>query len=107
MLADPALHLLTWEKGYPAQAWPPPGGITGARVIARPRNRAQDLRAYPLDYWDRPWPKDKRLRQLVVPATHPQNRVIQVSILTDDPAAAAAGIIGLRFNRWVPENDFK
>ena len=29
VLADAALHLITWEKGYEAQAWPPPGGITG------------------------------------------------------------------------------
>ena len=107
VLADAALHLITWEKGYEAQNWPPPGGITGAMVIERPRNRAEDLRAYHLEYWDRPWPQDERLRQIVVQATNPQNRRIQVAILTDDAQAAALGIIRFMFNRWLQENDFK
>lgn len=107
VLADAALHLITWEKGYQAQAWPPSGGITGTMVIERARNRAEDIRCYRLEYWDRPWPKDKRLRQLVVQATNPADRVIQVSILSDDPAAPAVTLIRLMFNRWVQENDFK
>jgi hypothetical protein len=107
VLADPALHLITWEKGYVAQTWPPPGGITGSLVIERPRNRAEDVRCYHLQYWDRAWPKDPRLRQIVVQATNPQGRVIQVSILTDDPTSAAPVIIRLMFNRWIQENDFK
>jgi hypothetical protein len=107
VLADAALHLITWEKGYQAQAWPPPGGITGAMVMERPRNRAEDIRSYHLEYWDRLWPKDERLRQLVVQATNPQNHSIQVSILTEDQEAAAVEVIRLMFNRWVQENDFK
>jgi hypothetical protein len=107
VLADAALHLITWEKGYQAQVWPPPGGITGTMVIERARNRAEDIRTYHLQYWDRPWPKDKRLRQLVVQATNPADRVIQVSILSDDQAATALTLIGLMFSRWVQENDFK
>jgi hypothetical protein len=107
VLADPTLHLITWEKGYEAQAWPPPGGISGSLVIERARNRAEDVRCYHLQYWDRAWPKDSRLRQIVVQATNPQGRVIQVSILTDDQTGAAAVIIRLMFNRWVQENDFK
>jgi len=107
VLADPALHLITWEKGYWRQEWPPPGGISGSMVIERARNRADDLRSYHLEYWDRTWPKDERLRQIVVQATHPQGRVIQVSILTDDTKAVAIVIIGLMFGRWVQENDFK
>ena len=63
VLADAALHLITWEKGYRAQAWPPSGGITGTMVIERARNRAEDIRSYRLEYWERPWPKDERLRQ--------------------------------------------
>ena len=107
VLADAALHLITWEKGYQAQAWPPPGGITGTMVLERARNRAEDIRAYRLEYWDRLWPKDQRLRQLVVQATNPAGRVIQISILSDDPAATAVALIRLMFNRWVQENDFK
>lgn len=76
-------------------------------VIERARNRAEDIRSCHLEYWDHPWPKDERLRQLVVQATNAQNRVIQVSILTDDRNAAAVEVIRLMFNRWVQENDFK
>ena len=107
VLADPALHLITWEKGYAKQAWPPSGGISGSRVIERARNRAEDIRSYHLEYGDRPWPKDPRLRQIVVQATNPRGRVIQVSILTDDQQSAALVMIGLMFGRWVQENDFK
>jgi hypothetical protein len=107
VLADPALHLITWEKGYERQNWPPPGGISGAIVIERPRNRAEDIRSYPLEYGDRTWPQDQRLRQIVVQATNPQGRVIQVSILTDDKKADAALIVRRMFNRWLQENDFK
>jgi hypothetical protein len=107
VLADPALHLITWEKGYERQNWPPPGGISGAIVIERPRNRAEDVRSYPLEYGDRTWLQDQRLRQIVVQATNPQGRVIQVSILTDDKKADAALIVRRMFNRWLQENDFK
>jgi hypothetical protein len=107
VLADPALHLITWEKGYEWQNWPPPGGISASIVIERARNRAEDIRSYHLEYLDRTWPKDRRLRQIVVQATNPQGRVIQVSILTDDQKADAALIVRLMFNRWLQENDFK
>ena len=107
VLADPALHLITWEKGYQKQPWPPPEGISGSMVIERARNRADDIRSYHLEYWDRAWPKNEPLRQIVVQATNPHGRVIQVSILTDDQKGAAVVIIGLMFGRWVQENDFK
>lgn len=107
VLANPALHLITWEKGYQAQSWPPAGGVSGSMVIERTRNRAQDIRSYPLEYWDRSWPKNERLRQIVVQATNPKGQTIQVSILTDDFKRAATEIIRLMFCRWVQENDFK
>jgi len=107
VLANPALHLITWEKGYQRQAWPPPDGIDGSMVIERARNRAEDIRCYHLEYRDGAWPKDPRLRQIVVQATNPQGRVVQVSILTDDKKADAALIVRLMFNRWLQENDFK
>jgi hypothetical protein len=76
-------------------------------VIERARNRADDIRAYHLEYWDGTWPKNEPLRQIVVQATNPHGRVIQVSILTDEQKGAAVVIIGLMFGRWVQENDFK
>lgn len=107
VLADPVLHLVTWEKGYVRQNWPPSGGISGSMVIERARNCAEDIRCYHLEYWDRTWPKDERLRQIVVQATNPQGRVIQVSILSDDAKTGATQIVRLMFNRWLQENDFK
>jgi transposase-like protein len=107
VLADPVLHLVTWEKGYVRQNWPPSGGISGSMVIERARNCAEDIRCYHLEYWDRTWPKDERLRQIVVQATNPQGRVIQVSILSDDAKVGATQIVRLMFNRWLQENDFK
>lgn len=107
VLADPVLHLVTWEKGYVRQNWPPSGGISGSMVIERARNYAEDLRCYQLEYWDRTWPKDERLRQIVVQATNPQGRVIQVSILSEDAKTGATQIVRLMFHRWLQENDFK
>lgn len=107
VLVDRTLHLVTWEKGYKAQSWPPPEGISGSLVIERTRNRAKDIRSYHLQYWDRLWPKDERLRQIVVQATNPKGRIIQVSVLSDDLNRGASELIELIFCRWVQENDFK
>ena len=46
VLADPTMHLVTWEKGYQKQSWPPAQPISGSMVIERVRNRAQDIRSY-------------------------------------------------------------
>jgi len=107
VLADPFLHLITWEKGYTAQSWPPVGGLSGSMVIQRARNHATDLRSYHLEYVDGLWAKEQRLRQIVVQATNPEGKTIQVSILTDDLTRPALEIIRLMFNRWIQENDFK
>jgi hypothetical protein len=107
VLADPTMHLITWEKGYQVQSWPPEGGVSGSMVIERARNKAEDVRSYHLQYWDRLWPKDERLRQIVVQATNPKGLAIQVSVLTDDLKGAAVRILRLIFCRWLQENDFK
>ena len=107
VLGDRGLHLITWEKGYQAQSWPPAGGVSGSMVIERARNHADDIRSYHLQYWDRRWPKEEQLRQIVVQATNPKGRSIQVAVLTDDTQRAASEILRLMFCRWVQENDFK
>ena len=106
VLADPALHLITWQKGYVAQSWDPKA-VQGQLVMERARNAASDLRSYHFEYLDRDWPTDPKLRQIVVQAINPQGRVVQVAILTDDRVRAAAEGIRLIFNRWIQENDFK
>jgi hypothetical protein len=106
VLADPALHLITWQKGYVAQSWDPKA-VQGQMVMERARNAADDLRSYHFEYLERDWPTEPKLRQIVVQATNPQRRVVQVAILTDDRLRPAAEVIGLIFNRWIQENDFK
>jgi len=106
VLADPLLHLITWQKGYVAQSWDPKA-VQGKLVIERARNASDDLRSYHFEYLDRDWSSNPKLRQILVQATNPRGGVVQVAILTDDRTRAAVEIIRLIFNRWVQENDFK
>ena len=47
------------------------------------------------------------MRQIIVRATNPKRKTIEVSILTDDMTRKAEEMIELMFCRWVQENDFK
>lgn len=106
VIADPYGHLITWQKGFVAQAWDPQK-VMGKTTITRFRNCSTDLRSYQFEYLDRPWEKNSQWRQIVVQATDDRGRTIQVAILTDDLKRAAAEIIKLMFQRWLQENDFK
>jgi hypothetical protein len=106
VISDPALHLITWQKGYEAQAWPPEK-VSGSFGLERRRNRADDVRLYGFEYVDRTWDKNPLLRQLIVRATNPEGRTVQVAVLTDDLKRDAKEIIQIIFSRWLQENDFK
>jgi hypothetical protein len=103
---DPTFHLITWQKGFTAEAWDP-AQVMGQTTITRYRNNAADVRLYRFEYVERPWEKNPLLRQIVVQATDHKGRTIQVAILTDDLQRAATEIIQLMFQRWLQENDFK
>ncbi len=103
---DPTFHLITWQKGFTAQAWDP-AKVMGQTTLTRYRNSSTDIRLYRFEYVERPWEKNARLRQIVVQATDDKGRTIQVAILTDDLQRAAIEIIKLMFQRWLQENDFK
>jgi hypothetical protein len=103
---DPTFHLITWQKGFTAQAWDP-AQVMGQTTITRYRNSSADARLYRFEYVERPWEKNPRLRQIVVQATDDKGRTIQVAILTEDLKRAAVEIIRLMFQRWLQENDFK
>jgi len=62
-------------------------------VIERPRNRAEDLRAYHLEYWDRSWPKDERAAPDRGAGDQSAKACDSSFHLTDDAKAAAMGII--------------
>ena len=106
LLAEPALHLITWQKGYRPGGWDETQ-VSGQCVLERTRNRAADRQTDPFRYRDQKWAADPRGRQLIVQATHPNGRTVEVAILPDDPQRPAAAIGRLMFGRWVQENDFK
>jgi len=106
VLAEPAMHLVTWEKGYQPGNWKE-SQVSGQCVIQRVRNHSADRESYQFRYIDQKWAVDPRWRQLIVRATHPSGRKGEVSILTDDHTRAAAELVRLMFGRWVQENDFK
>ena len=99
-------HLITWEKNYRRGQWDPQKR-SGQCVLERTRNHAQDKRVYRFEYLDQRWAKNPQMRQLIVWATHPQGRTVEVGILTDDLQRPAPEIIFLMFNRWTQENDCK
>ncbi len=106
IVADPYLHLITWEKGYVRGQWCQKDQ-GGEFTLERKRNRADDVRVYRFQFIERKWAKDPRIRQFIVLATNPAGKQIEVSVLTDDPKRPAAEMVTLIFNRWIQENDFK
>ena len=116
MCGDASIHLITWEKDYQADADEDWGKLTtqhgltqsfGTHTHNRLRNNARDRRPYHFEYISRPWAKNPAIRQIVVRATNPGRKTVQLAILTDDNERALAPIVRLMFNRWVQENDFK
>jgi hypothetical protein len=106
VIAEPAVHLITWQKGYVAGPWDATA-VSGAYGLERVRNNAQDVRLYQFSYRDGKWAANPALRQIVVRATNPAGETAQLAILTDDLTRPAEPIVRLMFNRWVQENDFK
>ncbi len=102
----PDYHLITWEKNFKPGQWDPKKP-SGQYALERTRNHAQDKRVYRFEYLDQDWAKNLQMRRLIVRATNPQGRAVEVGILTDDRQRAASEIIYLMFNRWTQENDFK
>ncbi len=114
--ADPAIHLITWEKGYQAATDTPwetlsnehqAAGTYGSHTFNRQRNNARDHRPYHFEYIHRPWAKNPAIRQIIVRATNPRGNTVQLSILSDDTQRPAHETVRLIFNRWIQENDFK
>jgi hypothetical protein len=104
---SPNKHLITWEKGYRRDGWPPERESQGSMVVQRVRNYLADKRTYRFEWIDEAWPKNPQLRRMIVRATNPEGKQVEVSILCDDFARPAKEIVWLMFDRWVQENDFK
>ena len=103
----PQRHLITWEKDYHRNGWDESRPADGEFICQRPRDHIKDLFAYRFSYQDHTWEKDTRLKRIIVRATNPKGKTIEVAILCDDIKRASKEIILLIFRRWVQENDFK
>jgi len=106
IITDKLIHIITWEKGYKKDKWDEQK-VSGTFSLFRKRNNSHDLLKYDFEYIDQEWEKKSKMRQLIIQATNPKGRRIEVSILTDDQARPAEEVIELMFSRWVQENDFK
>ncbi len=99
-------YLATWEKGYQADGWDEKQpGVIFQRF--RERNHAGDRKEYSFECQEAPWPKDPGVRRIIVRATNPGGRMIEVSILCNNPDMDMKKIVTLMFNRWIQENNFK
>ena len=99
-------HLITWEKGYEGKGWDENQTAVIFRRF-RERNHAGDLKEYSFECQESPWVKDPSVRRILVRATNPKGRTIEVSILCTNPDMDIKQIVTLMFNRWIQENDFK
>jgi len=103
----PQLHLITWEKDYRRDGWEESRPADGEFIYQRPRNHSQDLFTYSFSYQEHGWEKDPRLKRIIVRATNPRKKTVEVAILSDAVERDGQEIILLIFRRWVQENDFK
>ena len=106
IIARKDLYIITWETGYKPEPWPTDASVQSIK-LQRSRNRANDLKSYHFEYMEQPWRRNSGMRQILVKATNPSGRTIEVAILTDHPDRPASQAIRLIFWRWLQENDFK
>ena len=71
------------------------------------RNNSRDMLFYKFEYMSMDWSKNNKMNQIIVKATNPKGRTIELSILTNEKTRAVEEIIRLMFKRWLQENDFK
>lgn len=98
--------LITWEKGYARDGWNPDRPAAVFNTF-RTGNTDDDLREYTFECQQTRWEKNPSVRRIIVRATNPNGRTIDVSILCSDRSLSVEHIVRLMFNRWVQESDFK
>lgn len=106
MNSEYVTYFITWEKGYKKNMWDV-SKISGLFDLYKATNSSKSLKKYSFEYIDQLWERDNKIRQIIVRATNPRWRTIEVSILTNDLERSAEEIIELMFSRWIQENDFK
>gem|GEM_PF-5025777 len=63
------------------------------------QQRARDHRPYHFEYIHRPWGKQPAIRQIIVRATNPRGKTVQLSVLTDDTQRPPSESVHLRLTR--------
>ena len=104
---DPSLEIITWEKDYKPcnELWET--HTVEHFCLKKYKNSSRGIREYTFRYIDTDWGKNRRVRRILVHAINPNNKMVEVSILTTDWKREASEIIRLIFERWIQENDFK
>ncbi len=97
--------IITWEKNYKCDGWNQNAPVA-TTSFSIPRNNAQDLRLYRFEYQEVAWERDETFRKIIVQATSPKEKTIEVSILCSNQSLRVEKIIFAIFRRWVQENDF-
>jgi len=104
---DPTQEIITWEKDFkPCDELWQKNEITHF-CIKKYRNNSKDYRIYTFSYIDMRWDKNRKIRRLIVRATNPNGRTVELGVLATDTLRSAQEIISLIFKRWIQENDFK
>ncbi len=98
-------HFITWEKNYAGDGWDEVAPSQQFDEL-KARNNNEDLRCYRFQWQEHPWPREERFQRLIVRASNPEGRQIEVAILTSDPDRDRRSVIATMFNRWLQENDF-
>ncbi len=106
MKEEACTYFITWEKGYKRDLWDE-SSVSGNFNLFKPRNSANDLQGYSFQYIDRRWRRDNNIRQIIVRATNPRHKTIEVSIISNHLTRDAQQLIEPMFKRWIQENDFK
>ncbi|MCK5020747.1 MAG: hypothetical protein KAS32_27245 [Candidatus Peribacteraceae bacterium] len=104
---DTSQQIITWEKNFKADETLWKKNKIFHFCLKKYRNNSTDIRYYHFHYIDVAWHKNPGIRRLVVKATNPSGRTIELGILATDMKRNPEGIISLIFSRWIQENDFK
>ncbi|MCP4764272.1 MAG: hypothetical protein GY870_21035 [archaeon] len=100
------INIITWEKGYKKDQWDENAEIRSF-AIQRPRNSSKDIKLYCFSYIEKPWVRDISMKQIIVRATNPKQKTVEVSIIATNGNEDAESAISMIFSRWIQENDFK
>lgn len=105
--ADPTLEVITWEKDFHPDTSVWEVNQIQYMSLTKYRNNSQDLLSYTFGYIEEVWSKNSAMRRIVVKATNPYSRTVELGIVSTDRKRPANEIITLMFSRWIQENDFK